>query len=1069
MWIKQIELRNIKSYRDPQAIQFAEGINAICGRNGAGKSTILEAVGLALFDVSPYRPKDLFVREGVRQGEVVVTIVDALDDREYQVVCPVGGGQSYVYDPEINKRLVAGKGDVLQWLKDHLGVAHTADLNVLFADAVGVPQGLLTTPFLETRASERKRKFNPLLQVDEYEAVWNKLLEADRYVRDERAELSKRMAALSGRLERLPGVQQEHGTLTRQIAANQEELKELTRHLEKVTRKKEELDKRKETLIVLQQQVTTLETKLEALQKQVAETDMAVQQAQDAQQIVEAARQGHEKYKAAQSSSSDLESKRRARDELRRQLSAVETELAATNQEITNYYSNLRDITAAEKRLTELAPSVTQQERLEHDLQEAQQQVASLRNVQSRLIDEQKRLEKLQTELSQVEDNLKMRNALDRDVAILSEEREQQQIELTNLNDELEKLETAWRKASNTLKEAEQYLRDWQEAQSKLQEERDKLQQLQEYALQIEQQLGQRQTLEEQLAVLEKHRQEEERKQAQLHAEEPLARNQQQDLEKRLSMLQQTEGAKCPVCQEPLSAEHAAELIEQYQTEQSNLADRFKNIQSEQESLRQSLSQLAAGQRQIDRQLTTLPHSGRLAEIKADIEEQKSKVTEQGKRVSSLSDAPQNEETAKALREEIEAQGKEARQKQKEITQTVSELSQKLVAAQAQIAQLPHAERIQEVSRDIQEQETTIAGQQEKVIQLQGAPEAVTGLQEQLNNLGNPRQEYQRTKAKADERAAIEEKLSQAQAKQKGGNENKSRIEADIKQYENLDEDIAKQQELLARHEVEHNRYVQHLQIATMLPAREAKLAELRQDMGGKKAEYDQANTNLGETKANYNEEQHQILTSEYGKLGEDRATLNERLNNQINQLAALGKEIDALLDTQKELEISQQEEREWASLAEAMTFIRNTMREAGPHITRRLVQAISLEANQIFGDIMADHTMQLEWDEDYAIIVTHQGERRVFQQLSGGEQMAAALAIRLALLRQMTEIRIAFFDEPTAHLDEERKTNLAEQITRIKGFRQLFVISHDDAFERATHHVLRITKEGDVSKVSIG
>ena len=161
MWIKQIELKNIKSYSEPQTIQFAEGINAICGSNGAGKSTILEAVGLALFDVSPYRPKDLFIREGARQGEVIVTIVDALDDREYQVVCPVGGSQPYVYDPEINKRLVSGKVDVFQWLRDHLGVSQTTALNVLFTDAVGVPQGLLTTPFLETRASERKKEIQP--------------------------------------------------------------------------------------------------------------------------------------------------------------------------------------------------------------------------------------------------------------------------------------------------------------------------------------------------------------------------------------------------------------------------------------------------------------------------------------------------------------------------------------------------------------------------------------------------------------------------------------------------------------------------------------------------------------------------------------------------------------------------------------------------------------------------------------------------------------------------------------------------------------------------------------------
>ena len=81
---------------------------------------------------------------------------------------------------------------------------------------------------------------------------------------------------------------------------------------------------------------------------------------------------------------------------------------------------------------------------------------------------------------------------------------------------------------------------------------------------------------------------------------------------------------------------------------------------------------------------------------------------------------------------------------------------------------------------------------------------------------------------------------------------------------------------------------------------------------------------------------------------------------------------------------------------------------------------------------------------------------------------MAAALAVRLALLREMSDVDIAFFDEPTANLDDERRENLAEQITGIKGFSQLFVISHDDTFEQETQHVVHIRKEDGVSRVEV-
>ena len=84
-------------------------------------------------------------------------------------------------------------------------------------------------------------------------------------------------------------------------------------------------------------------------------------------------------------------------------------------------------------------------------------------------------------------------------------------------------------------------------------------------------------------------------------------------------------------------------------------------------------------------------------------------------------------------------------------------------------------------------------------------------------------------------------------------------------------------------------------------------------------------------------------------------------------------------------------------------------------------------------------------------------GYERPFQSLSGGEQMAAALAVRLALLKQLSDIRIAFFDEPTTNMDVERRENFAMQISRISHFDQLFVISHDDTFDSYVDNVITL------------
>ena len=166
------------------------------------------------------------------------------------------------------------------------------------------------------------------------------------------------------------------------------------------------------------------------------------------------------------------------------------------------------------------------------------------------------------------------------------------------------------------------------------------------------------------------------------------------------------------------------------------------------------------------------------------------------------------------------------------------------------------------------------------------------------------------------------------------------------------------------------------------------------------------------------------------------------------------------------QLQAAEQELATWQETARLLDFLRRVLKEAGPPVTRALVEIISLSAARLYAEIISDQMSRLHWTEDYEIVLEHRGYKRTFPQLSGGEQMAAALAVRLALLREISHIDIAFFDEPTSNLDDTRRENLAEQILAVKGFSQLFVVSHDDTFERATDHVVRIVKEDGISRV---
>ncbi len=82
---------------------------------------------------------------------------------------------------------------------------------------------------------------------------------------------------------------------------------------------------------------------------------------------------------------------------------------------------------------------------------------------------------------------------------------------------------------------------------------------------------------------------------------------------------------------------------------------------------------------------------------------------------------------------------------------------------------------------------------------------------------------------------------------------------------------------------------------------------------------------------------------------------------------------------------------------------------------------------------------------------------------------MSAALAVRLALLKKLSTLNIAFFDEPTQNMDELRRMNLAEQIRRVRGFDQLVVISHDDTFEQGLDSIVRLKKDATETRLLDG
>ena len=91
---------------------------------------------------------------------------------------------------------------------------------------------------------------------------------------------------------------------------------------------------------------------------------------------------------------------------------------------------------------------------------------------------------------------------------------------------------------------------------------------------------------------------------------------------------------------------------------------------------------------------------------------------------------------------------------------------------------------------------------------------------------------------------------------------------------------------------------------------------------------------------------------------------------------------------------------------------------------------------------------------------------------LSGGEKVSLALALRLAIAHILSGKKQNFLmlDEPTIHLDEERRRYLVKAINRLfrggKMFTQMLVVTHDRELEDMADVVYRVVKTPNGSKV---
>lgn len=377
--------------------EFQPGTTAISGENGAGKTTIVEAIAWALFDVLDYK-KDDFVRRGAKKGSVRVTFESGLDERDYVVYRDTGTGY-YIYDPRLKMRLADKKEEVTRFLWQHLALEPGTDLETLFKHAIGVPQGTFTAIFLAT-AAERKRTFDTLLKVEEYRRGAEELLKTQRFIENRIADMNILIARAEGELERSNALEAERTEVESSLISLKKQSEELEAALGRLNDQAIELDKLAEAADAAQKELAERRSEFEKLELVAKQKEAEFQESQDAAAKIETVRSDAENHKKSLARIAELERERTERDRLRDELFKIEKAEDSVKAEERSVREKLNEIAAAHAQLNELRPLTVKQSEREKKLDEVRARLAVVRVATQELMQIDEKLEKMRVDFS---------------------------------------------------------------------------------------------------------------------------------------------------------------------------------------------------------------------------------------------------------------------------------------------------------------------------------------------------------------------------------------------------------------------------------------------------------------------------------------------------------------------------------------------------------------------------------------------------------------------------------------------------------------------------------------------
>lgn len=224
MIFKRLRLKNFKSYAS-EIINFDKGITVIVGENGAGKSSIFEAISFALFKQHTSGKIGDLVRNNTENMSVELDFVSR--GKEYRII------RDKTKSKTVSRLLTKTSSDSAfmslcsgeREVSDNIQAILEMDAN-LFLNAIYVRQGEIAE-LVDKTPAEKKLLIGRLLGLDSLETAWNNMIPLIR-------EYENKLSEIKGKLYSKDALKEEYETKSKELNALKSRGHELESQIEEV-------------------------------------------------------------------------------------------------------------------------------------------------------------------------------------------------------------------------------------------------------------------------------------------------------------------------------------------------------------------------------------------------------------------------------------------------------------------------------------------------------------------------------------------------------------------------------------------------------------------------------------------------------------------------------------------------------------------------------------------------------------------------------------------------------------------------------------------------------------------